>query len=67
MSIETKICLFFIGARVDNFGEGTGSIFMSNLGCYGSEASLMDCYFTSTPPFVCDHSRDAGVVCEGLC
>ena len=49
-----------------SFGPGVGSIFMSNLGCYGNEVSLMDCYFTALPSIACVHSRDAGVMCEGV-
>ena len=56
----------FSGAKVASFGAGVGSIFMSNLGCYGNEVSLMECYFTALPSIACVHSRDAGVVCEGL-
>lgn len=57
---------FFTGARVSTtFAGGDGPIFMTNLGCYGHEQSLMDCYFSTLISRGCDHTRDAGVICEG--
>lgn len=46
------------------FGEGSGPVFLTNLGCQGSESSLLNC---STSVFVgsyCTHGRDVGVKCE---
>ena len=47
------------------FGQGTGPILLSSLQCYGNETYLLECPgtdFQTTPP--CQHSRDAGVVCN---
>ena len=46
------------------FGQGIGSIFLDNVGCYGSETSLISCSYT-TPSSGDSHSEDAGVRCPG--
>ena len=48
-------------------GEGTGPIFLDQLMCNGSEASLLECLPTENIGLHnCDHNEDAGVRCEGL-
>ena len=42
------------------FGQGTGPVFLSNVGCTGNESSLLSCSHRVAD---CSHSRDAGVVC----
>ena len=47
------------------YGQGTGSVLLTTLQCTGSEAVLVNCSgagFLNTQP--CQHSRDAGVVCQ---
>ena len=49
------------------FAESQGLSFITNLGCRGSEESLLDC----TLQFVIDdrcssHTRDVGVKCIGM-
>ena len=48
------------------FGQGTGPIYLDQVGCTGSEARLTDC--TSNPVGVhdCSHFEDAGVGCQGV-
>ena len=48
------------------FGQGSGPIYLDQVGCTGSEAMLGDC--TSNPIGVhdCSHIEDAGVACQGL-
>ncbi len=48
------------------FGQGSGPIYLDQVGCTGSEAMLGDC--TSNPIGVhdCSHFEDAGVGCQGL-
>ena len=47
------------------FGVGNGLIFLDNVQCTSSSSQLLEC--SSWPIFShnCDHSEDAGVVCEG--
>ena len=46
------------------FGHGSGSIFLDNVTCNGSEASLLSCSY-STPSSSDTHSEDVGVKCLG--
>ncbi|XP_055082863.1 deleted in malignant brain tumors 1 protein [Periophthalmus magnuspinnatus] len=48
------------------FGAGTGTIQLDNLKCLGSESSLMKCSYIPWNVHNCDHSEDAGVVCQML-
>lgn len=60
-----------IGARAyDNayYGQGTGVILFYNLGCSANDTHLDNCSKSVPPnPFVCFHSEDAGVQCNGPC
>ena len=45
------------------FGEGTGYIFLDNLGCFGNEFDVRDCHHNGWGEHNCQHSEDAGVIC----
>uniref|UniRef100_A0A3B1KKB3 Soluble scavenger receptor cysteine-rich domain-containing protein SSC5D n=1 Tax=Astyanax mexicanus TaxID=7994 RepID=A0A3B1KKB3_ASTMX len=47
------------------FGPGSGSIYLDDVGCSGSERSLTKCSHSGLGLNNCDHSKDAGVVCSG--
>ena len=47
------------------FGRGSGGIFLSNVGCRGTESSLLSCSNPGIGVHTCDHSDDAGVRCLG--
>lgn len=48
------------------FGEGSGPIFLNNVGCLGTEQRLLECLSSGvTVVMECDHSQDVGVVCSG--
>ena len=46
------------------FGQGTGQILLSDLGCTGTEISLLSCPFSNNGSTSCTHSQDAGVICS---
>ena len=61
-----------LGATVytssSTFGSGIGPVFLSDLGCTGSEANLLKCRHSNfiqlgTSDY-CAHSRDVGLKCE---
>ena len=48
-----------------HFGAGSGDIFLDNVGCTGSESSLLDCNPDTSISCFYGHSEDAGVRCHG--
>ena len=49
------------------FGQGSGSIWLDNVGCSGNEDSLWDCPYYNKPSVGshnCGHVEDAGVLCS---
>lgn len=62
----------FIGATVTTtttvsvFGPGSGPVFLADVHCTGSEATLLHCPHTAISlGSYCTHNRDVGVSCEG--
>ncbi|KAK7116610.1 hypothetical protein V1264_002264 [Littorina saxatilis] len=48
------------------FGQGTGQIWMDNVGCKGTERRLWDCGYHGYGVHNCRHTEDAGVRCSGV-
>ncbi|XP_062310761.1 galectin-3-binding protein A-like [Osmerus eperlanus] len=46
------------------YGEGSGSIWLDDMDCKGTEKSLSSCTFKDWALTDCSHKEDAGVVCE---
>ncbi|KAL1278231.1 hypothetical protein QQF64_024904, partial [Cirrhinus molitorella] len=47
------------------FGQGSGSIWLDDVKCSGSEGNLTQCLNSSVGNHTCNHGKDAGVVCSG--
>uniref|UniRef100_G3TLF9 Soluble scavenger receptor cysteine-rich domain-containing protein SSC5D n=1 Tax=Loxodonta africana TaxID=9785 RepID=G3TLF9_LOXAF len=48
-----------------HYGPGTGPIWLDDMGCKGSEASLSDCPAGAWGKHNCDHEEDVGLTCTG--
>ena len=46
------------------FGYGRGRVWMSDVNCNGTEHDVSQCGYDASGGVNCDHSRDAGVICD---
>ncbi|WAQ99257.1 DMBT1-like protein [Mya arenaria] len=49
-----------------HFGRGSGTIWLSNLGCNGYESDVRNCYHQGWGSHGCSSLEDAGVECYGI-
>ena len=59
--------LLFIDAVAHSFaafGQGTGTIWLDNVNCAGTETRLTDCTSSDFGVHNCIHAEDAGVTCS---
>ena len=47
------------------YGQGTGPVLLSNVGCNGAETDLLECQKSYFLDYFCTHERDVGLKCEG--
>ena len=59
------LLLLAAGSRPSGFTDGTGPIWLDNVGCRGTETRLVDCPANAFGVHNCVHSDDAGVSCTG--
>ena len=54
-----------VGTATSNaeFGEGSGTIWLDNVSCNGSETNIENCTISQWGDHDCGHSNDAGVIC----
>ena len=48
-----------------SFGAGMGLIHLDNVVCNGEEPQLANCTHSGIGVHNCNHSEDAGVICQG--
>ena len=67
---DLHVCVCNAGANMlhgAQFDPGIGPIFLDQLDCSGTEATLLECrHFTPLGLTTCEHSQDAIVRCFGM-
>lgn len=49
---------------IGTFGEGSGLIYLDEVRCAGTEASILDCAHAEWGRHDCSHSEDVAVRCD---
>ena len=69
ISISCNLHIGAIAVKNGYFGEGKELILLDDVMCTGNEASLLSCPRRNNAQLYssnCNHSEDAGVICQGL-
>jgi len=62
---KSCVCYNYSGVFIDNeYGAGSGPIWLSGLRCTGTETSIADCSHGGWGVHNCQHSQDASVSCS---
>ena len=67
LAMSYLVIVYLSGAqpRINGaFGQGVGDIFLDNVVCDGNELRLVDCASNPLAAHNCQHTQDAGVVCQ---
>ena len=70
-SKNIHVCILFIGNSIayrdasSRFGSGSGSVFLDQLSCSGTESVLLDCRARPLGLAECNTDDVAGVQCKG--
>ena len=59
--------LYATGAIVlsrTQYSVGSGPVFLDNVGCQGTESSLLECYHSGIGVHNCQHDDDVGINCS---
>ena len=70
VSFQVKSLSYFTDAVAYSrafYGQGTGSIWLDNVQCTGTESRLFDCPANSVGSHNCGHSEDASASCQVQC
>lgn len=46
------------------YGGGSGPVWLDNLGCTGTEGTILNCSHNGVGLHNCAHSEDVGIICE---
>ena len=66
--MQSHYCLLPDTIAIGNaqFGYGSGTIWLDNVNCSGSESTLLSCPHYGIGQHNCGHYEDAGVRCSGM-